>query len=216
MTAHNARDYGNRALRTKGATMRIFRMTQLKLTPWRNGGGVTREIAAARTGEDLVWRLSMADVDVDGPFSNFSGLTRILTVIDGDGMDLVSPERTLQANLGQPVQFDGGLKIDARLRGGPIRDFNLVFDPLLCRGQVDPLMGPHRRDLRASPQCIHAVHNLHGAIEFDPTSGLHSGDTALIENEHAVLNLMDGATALLVTLAFPSQVDASKAATAER
>jgi len=196
--------------------MRIIRMTELTVTRWKNGGGVTREIAIERRGETLVWRLSMADVASDGPFSNFAGLQRILTVINGVGMDLLSPLGILHADYGRPVRFDGGMRVEAKLRDGPIRDFNLIFDPLFCIGEISPLVGPHRRNLYASPHRIVAIHGLYGTIELDQDKHLHVGDTALIESGGSQLNLASGVSALLITLVLSSQADASKVATAER
>ena len=54
--------------------MRLLRFHELPVSPWRNGGGVTRELAAlGGAGGDLLWRLSIATVNADGPFSTFNG-----------------------------------------------------------------------------------------------------------------------------------------------
>jgi environmental stress-induced protein Ves len=45
--------------------------------PWKNGGGETTEIAVFPDGaglSDFDWRVSMARVDGDGPFSSFPGI----------------------------------------------------------------------------------------------------------------------------------------------
>ncbi len=60
--------------------------------PWKNGGGETVEIAVFPEGagfKDFGWRISLASVASDGPFSAFPGIDRTLTVIDGVGIDLV-------------------------------------------------------------------------------------------------------------------------------
>jgi uncharacterized protein len=196
--------------------MRIIRQPELTPTPWKNGGGVTREIAAHRNGAALVWRLSMADVASDGPFSIFAGMIRVLTVIEGNGMELICPSETLYADFGEPVRFDGGLKINARLFDGPLRDLNLIFDPLLCDGQVVSINGPHRQALRASAGLIFAVHGLSGEVVMDQRDHLFPGDTALVETGNVQMDLAKGAAALLVRLKLLGQTDASKAATAAR
>ncbi|HAJ22213.1 MAG TPA: HutD-family protein, partial [Rhodospirillaceae bacterium] len=68
--------------------MKIFKAQDYKETPWKNGGGITREIALKEDEDGFLWRLSIADVRTDGPFSSFPDRHRILTVIAGVGMRL--------------------------------------------------------------------------------------------------------------------------------
>jgi uncharacterized protein len=68
----------------------IVRFAELPLVAWRNGGGVTREVAVAGSGgQDFEWRISIADVNAAGPFSAFPGIERIITLLDGERMDLL-------------------------------------------------------------------------------------------------------------------------------
>lgn len=62
----------------------------LHAAPWRNGGGRTVEIASGPAGSNGAWswRISVASIDAAGPFSAFPGLGRILTLVEGDRMDL--------------------------------------------------------------------------------------------------------------------------------
>lgn len=108
--------------------MRRIRQSEFKTAAWKNGGGVTHEIARHDDGDVLVWRISLAEVAADGPFSLFAGLTRVLTVIEGAGVDLHSANGVLAALPLVPVRFSGGTPIDGRLRDGPCRDVNLIFD----------------------------------------------------------------------------------------
>lgn len=198
--------------------MRIVRLSELTPMRWRNGGGVTREIARAERNGALAWRLSMADVAADGPFSDFAGLVRILTVIDGAGMDLWGNGGCLPCDPWVPLRFDGGLQVEARLRGGPLRDLNLIFDPRSCESEVVVVEGPGTRRLCGAPAC--AIHALRGTIGVGhPSSGqehLAPGDTALAENEIVEVIVADGAAALLITLAPADQAEASSDAIAER
>lgn len=92
------------------ATRRI-RLADIAATPWKNGGGVTREIATGRVsgGEPgWGWRVSLAEVAADGPFSLFPDTDRVIAVIDGKGMDLVRPDgTTLALEPFQPTRFAG-------------------------------------------------------------------------------------------------------------
>ena len=74
------------------------------------------------------WRLSIANVDQEGPFSLFEGLDRILTVIEGKGIVLARYNGDLIADLHIPVHFSGSDVINGLLPNGPIQDFNLIFD----------------------------------------------------------------------------------------
>src|ERR1700685_2967807 len=54
--------------------------------PWKNGGGLTREVAAAPEGAALAnfdWRVSNPEVRIPGPFSIFPGVQRTLCVLEG-------------------------------------------------------------------------------------------------------------------------------------
>lgn len=97
--------------------------------PWANGLGVTTEIARfPETDEPFHWRASVADVTVDGPFSAFEGCDRIIAVIDGRGMILEHPRRHQSVSLGplEPYSFSGDWETVCHLRGGPVRDFNII------------------------------------------------------------------------------------------
>ena len=109
--------------------MKLIRIDTLAPAPWRNGGGVTREIALCTDDKGLIWRLSVADVARAGPFSAYPGMRRVLTVIDGAGLILRHGAGAISARPGSPVRFDGDTPIDCDLAGGPVRDFNLIYDP---------------------------------------------------------------------------------------
>ncbi|MFI9275463.1 HutD family protein [Kitasatospora sp. NPDC052896] len=93
-------------------------------TRWRNGGGVTREIASAPDGS---WRVSLAEIAADGPFSTFPGLARILTVVAGSGLELtVGDEPPVRPAPRTPFAFPGDVPTSARLLGGPVSALNVM------------------------------------------------------------------------------------------
>ena len=97
--------------------------------PWKNGGGVTRELLRlpADGGDDWTLRISVADIAADGPFSPFPGVTRWFAVLEGEGVRLAFPERTLNMRRGEaPLRFDGADAPDCTLLGGPTRDLNVM------------------------------------------------------------------------------------------
>jgi environmental stress-induced protein Ves len=99
--------------------------------PWKNGGGETIEIATAPEGaslENFDWRVSMAHVTADGPFSVFEDVNRTLAVIDGAGMTLAiegRPAVTLTP-ASPPHEFPGDAPTSARLTDGPVADLNAM------------------------------------------------------------------------------------------
>ena len=92
-------------------------------TPWRNGGGRTRELLAWPHVADWKVRVSIADIDRDGPFSAFPGVDRWFGVLSGDGVILRG--RAIKPNEGI-VQFAGEDAPHCGLIGGPTQDFNAM------------------------------------------------------------------------------------------
>lgn len=108
--------------------MDIIPAASLKEQRWRNGGGVTREVAAGAAGTDGLpaWRLSLADVSSDGSFSEFPGMDRIFTVVDGDVAFLTVDGTQHQMERFRPFRFDGGSSAECSLPTGPCRALNVM------------------------------------------------------------------------------------------
>jgi environmental stress-induced protein Ves len=109
---------------------RIVRLDSLPASPWRNGGGVTRELACAprAAGRGFAWRISVADIEQPGPFSAFDGYHRRLVLLDGTGLYLASHgQPTARLNLpGDQHVFDGGDAVKATLCAGACRVINIM------------------------------------------------------------------------------------------
>ncbi|MGO4236998.1 HutD/Ves family protein [Pseudarthrobacter sp. YAF2] len=115
--------------------MQIIRFAELKAEPWRNGGGVTREIArqgSAVGGWD--WRVSIADVTKAGDFSEFPGMERVLTVIEGDLLLLTVDGAEQPVEKYRPFRFDGGAATTGTLPTGDIRDLNVITRAAAYKG----------------------------------------------------------------------------------
>ncbi len=98
-----------------------------RVMPWANGRGSTKEIATHPSGDAWVWRLSLADVDEDGPFSLLRDTDRSLVVAAGKGLRLVTEgsDPTVVRTFAS-VSFPGDLPTHAELLDGPVRDLNLM------------------------------------------------------------------------------------------
>ena len=110
----------------------LFTSTQLPTMPWKNGGGVTREIACLPVGssvQDFHWRLSIAEIAASGPFSAFAGIDRVITLLEGDGVRLHSASAGINHLLNVPLApfaFSGDVALDCDLLGGTCQDFNVM------------------------------------------------------------------------------------------
>ncbi|KPF71180.1 hypothetical protein IP69_07775 [Bosea sp. AAP35] len=116
--------------------------------PWKNGGGVTHDIAdACRTGADpagwegMIWRLGRTAIVQPGPFSDLTGYERLQAVITGSGLVLEGADAEIDLRTAfRPVRYDGGMPLVSRLENGPVEVVNLIVDRALCTA-----------DLRAPP-----------------------------------------------------------------
>ena len=106
----------------------VVRLADVPATPWRNGGGVTRELAAWPTSADWHWRMSVADIYSSGPFSRFEGVQRWFAVLGGAGVELDVNGKQHRLTAGDaPFFFDGAAATDCRLLDGKTIDFNLML-----------------------------------------------------------------------------------------
>lgn len=96
-------------------------------TVWRNGGGQTRELLTRPKGGQWQLRVSLADINRDGPFSAFPGVRRWFGVVAGAGVALRfgNERQTLTAD-SPALQFDGAAAPECSLLDGPTRDLNLM------------------------------------------------------------------------------------------
>jgi environmental stress-induced protein Ves len=111
---------------------KLLRCASYSRMPWKNGAGVTLEIARDTSGSQsgFGWRFSVADVEVPGDFSAFAGYQRIITVLEGMGMTLtVNGQRSRLLQPLDPFAFAGEAVVSCELPEGPVRDFNLIYDP---------------------------------------------------------------------------------------
>lgn len=108
--------------------MTIVHLDDVPPQPWRNGGGQTRELLTWPGGGDWQLRISLADIERDGPFSAFPGVTRWFTVVQGAGVVLRFGDRTETLGPGSvPLRFDGAAAPGCSLIDGPTRDLNLML-----------------------------------------------------------------------------------------
>ncbi|MCP4564867.1 MAG: HutD family protein [Bosea sp.] len=162
--------------------MRIIRAADCLVMPWKNGGGTTTEIAVAPEGaslNDFDWRISMAHVGQDGPFSSFPGIDRTLSVLTGAGITLAfgDGERIRLDRSSAPYPFAADRAVDGVLVDGPIDDLNVMSRRGRWRHRVERLSGAG--SLTASENLLVLVAR-RGEWQVNGTA-LPAGDSAILD-----------------------------------
>ena len=174
--------------------------------PWKNGGGETTEIAvspAAAGLDDFEWRISMALVKDDGPFSVFPGIDRTLSILDGNGMRLtIDGKPAALTKASPPLSFAADLATNAVLIDGAITDLNVMSRRTAYRHQVE------RLDLNgevtlASGAAVVAVLCDTGAVAITTPGQANLGprDTAIYDAPRAI-GLSSTALARIYVISF--------------
>lgn len=93
---------------------------------WRNGGGWTQVLAQAPGPEPVEWRISVADIERDGPFSDYSGYDRTIVAENaGFTLEFADGERAYVSAL-EPFSFSGDRAVYCRLDGAAVTAFNVM------------------------------------------------------------------------------------------
>ncbi len=177
---------------------------------WRNGLGWTREIlrwpstVRPEAADDWDWRLSIAEIECDGPFSTFAGIDRELVLLQGNGLRLRFDNgevREVEPPHGR-VRFAGERAVSGELIDGTTHDFNLMWR----RDRIDaelwhrPLVGS--MVMFVEPGETWAVHVLSGqtrAANDSDREAAAMGDTLLLSATTARARFaLDGGGEVLV------------------
>ncbi|WP_085300536.1 HutD/Ves family protein [Cognaticolwellia mytili] len=146
----------------------VIEPEKFRTVAWKNGKGETIEMAINSGGtlDDFSWRLSMASVVEDGIFSNFSGYTRNLILVAGDGINLQHNDSKIDklTNLLDYATFDGGDKTVGNLHTNEITDFNVIARTSDYRTIVDCQKKAENITLEKSDLCF--IYSLYKAAEL--------------------------------------------------
>lgn len=109
----------------------LLKPADFKAMPWKNGRGITAEIAVEPAGatiesESLLWRLSHAKISESGEFSSFPGFDRFLTLTHGKEITLAGAEK-IRLRLGDVHHFSGDQSVSAELIAGEVSDLGLLY-----------------------------------------------------------------------------------------
>lgn len=175
--------------------------------PWKNGLGMTREIHRADGADGaMLWRVSMAGIASDGPFSAFPGYDRHLMVLSGEGLLLhgLGEGSVRLEPSSAPVAFSGDAPVSARLIGGAVTDFNLFARRGLLRSSlaVEDVVGRFSR-LAGAHGLVHILQGegISAAGQLRPGDSLLTGPAETIDFTATRSGVLRLAVATVWTLA---------------
>lgn len=169
--------------------MRIIRQSAFAAVPWKNGGGVTHEaIRVPPDGDSFQWRVSVAQIDASGPFSDFAAYNRFMVLLKGAGVVLKFSSRAGQGpaasgapaprvrelrRVGDLEEFDGGIATHCELLNGPCVDLNLMVSKTLqgVRAHVETLRQPRSPDLDSAESML--VFPIDSSVELRSGGSTH-------------------------------------------
>lgn len=183
--------------------MRVLKADEYRRMPWRNGYGETAEVAIGPTGatlDDFDWRVSMARIDGNGPFSIFPNTDRTIAVLRGDGLRLsiangAPVELTAET---EPLAFPGAVSANATLLGGTVTDLNVMthcertkhsMRRLGIAGNLDVTLNASLSLLVCAEAALHVEVNAQ-------TATLATLDTLLLDDAPAALQIFSDIPAL--------------------
>lgn len=148
--------------------------SQYQQVSWRNGGGKARDIAVYPAGasmaEPIGWRVALAEIEQDGPFSVYeTDIERIITLLDGAGFDLdfaEAPGLTI-SEPHMPARFRGDWQTSCRLKDGRCVVINILYDDQAYSAQthiIRPIL--HQPLIFSPPGCHTILFCLNGSFEI--------------------------------------------------
>ncbi|NVN45065.1 HutD family protein [Asaia siamensis] len=126
----------------------LYDLTAFPETDWKNGQGRTRELARGDT-QGGTWRVSLASIEGDGPFSSFPGFMRHLALASPGHLTLSTAADDGPHHLdraGVILSFDGHMAVRSACPSGPVMAFNLMAShgqPALLFAHETPFTLPH-------------------------------------------------------------------------
>lgn len=117
----------------------LTRWADQKTSPWKNGGGVTTQLAAHPSDagiDDFEWRVSVAQVDGPNDFSTFPGVDRIIVLLEGRRMALTVDGAQMSLTRNVPFEFRGESTVSCAIPNGSTRDLNVMTRRARARARL--------------------------------------------------------------------------------
>jgi environmental stress-induced protein Ves len=176
----------------RSSVVRVQPFDRQPCMPWRNGGGHTREICAWPPGagiDDFAWRVSVATIARDGPFSRFPGIVRTAVLLDGAGLRLrAGADRVELAGPYAQATFDGALPWQCELRETLVQVFNVMVREGLA-ARVTLASGTTLDVPRARFRVVYAARGSADGEAAADAFALAEGDACLVDDASALLRV---------------------------
>jgi len=149
--------------------------SQYRRTPWKNGGGVTVDIAE----QDDAWRFGRTPITTAGPFSDYAGFDRLQVLVAGHGLVLDTPDGEINVRTPfKPVRFTGETRIVSRLESGPVEVVNLIGARAKVRIALEVLTAESALTVEGGTHLAYAADGA-AALDVDGTPHRLAADHAL-------------------------------------
>ena len=186
-------------------TIKIISPDKYKTLPWKNGLGETTELAISEGGNlsNFYWRLSIATVTEDGVFSDFSGYSRNLVLISGQGIRLEHDGHSIDQldNLLAMASFDGGCKTYGKLNLGTIKDFNIMTKTATYHAQVERYLHEQAITLKTDAQYfVYGLSTMTDVSFNDEKMTLPNGHLLAISKENNKKVTIKGTNLIIIQL----------------
>lgn len=164
--------------------IKILKPSDYQTTSWKNGGGVTTQIAIyppEATLDNFLWRLSSAQISQAGPFSKFEGHQRFLAILHGEGLNLKIDDHSKVLRTDDVISFHGKEAASCELLSTEVRDLNLILDRSVYQGSMEICREP--KQIRNSGTTL--LYAIQGVCRVDCENRhqiLHENETLLMES----------------------------------
>lgn len=155
-------------------SIQVVELERIAPTPWKNGGGTTRDLLVWPDDNGWQLRISVAEIERDGPFSDFSGVERWFAVLHGAGVALQMGGELYEIRRGAPpLQFDGGLAPMCTLLDGPTSDINLMVRHDAGKARMHDVQPGTDWVTRSAWRALVAADPVHLVVDGQLAAGTH-------------------------------------------
>jgi environmental stress-induced protein Ves len=108
-------------------SLKLLRAADRAAMPWKNGGGITRDVALSGVGpDDFTWRVSLAEIERPGPFSRYPGIDRQFVPVHGKVQLTIEDRPVTVGPADDPCAFPGEAAVFGYPLTGTVEALNVM------------------------------------------------------------------------------------------